>query len=155
MYQTGVNTRTLTSTVGTVETELEASIQDQDQHMGVYDLDLEGGGNSRTAHTAFQHNRKSKPSTRVRVIVKTTHTRYQRLRILLRDTYNARELAWDKATGTGTKRLAGTNQGVERSYLLFRWERRSLYPLYLRSSRTGLCVRICLYSRAFRVPGRG
>lgn len=117
--------------------------------MGVYNLDLEGGGNSRTAHTAFQHNRKLKPSTRVLVIVKTAHTRHQRLRILLPDTDNARELTWDKATGTGTKRRAGTK--VLSPFLC---EQRFLIPLYLRSLRTGLCVRICL-PRAFRVPGRG
>lgn len=94
--------------------------------MGVYDLDLEGGGNSRTAHTAFQHNRKLKPSTRVLVIAKTAHTRHQRLRI--KDTYNARELAWDKATGTGPKRRAGTNQGLERSFLLFYANSDFLFP---------------------------
>ena len=71
--------------------------------MGLYDLDLEGGGSSRTAHTAFLHNRRLKPSKHVLVIVKTAHIRHQHVRILLRDTHNARERLGKRIPALGRK----------------------------------------------------
>lgn len=155
MYQTGVYKRTLTSTVGAVETELEAPIQDQDQYMGVYDLDLEGGGNKQNSTHSFSTQSK----------IKTKHTRScnrqnytyttsaladlvarhkQRTRIGLGQSYRYRDKTPSRDQPRSGKVLSP-----------FLCEQRFLIPLHLRSSRTGLCVRICLYSRAFRVPGRG